>query len=54
MGIVMTQRERIRQLEAENAQLTERNEMLEGHLAYVAMMTDVELPEEETSHEQNV
>lgn len=51
MGIVMTQRERIRQLEAENAQLMERNEMLEGHLAYVAMMTDVELPEEETSRE---
>lgn len=51
MGIVMTERERIRQLEAENARLTARNETLEGCLAYVAMMTDVDLPEEETSHE---
>jgi len=38
---------RIRQLEAENAQLTARNEELESHLAYVAMMADVDLPEEE-------
>lgn len=51
MGIVMSERDRIRQLETENARLTARNETLEGYLAYVAMMTDVDLPEEETSHE---
>jgi len=51
MGVVLTQRERIRLLETENQQLTARNNALEGYLVYVAMMTDVELPEEEIANE---
>ena len=54
MGIVVTQRERIRQLERENAQLRRKTEKSEATLEYVAMMTDVDIEEEDDNAQQNV
>lgn len=47
MGIVRKEKERIRDLERENAQLKRELEEARATTEYVAMMADVELEEEE-------
>lgn len=47
MGIVLTQRERIRMLEAEKAELQAQLRKSNATLEYVAMMADVDIEEDE-------
>ena len=47
MDIVLTQKKRIRMLEAENAEKEAKLRTAEAKLEYVAMMADVDIDEED-------
>ncbi len=47
MGIGMSERERLRAAEKENRKLKSENVELKATIEYLAMMTDVEIPDEE-------
>ena len=51
MGIVMSERERLRDAEKENLRLRAQLAKAAADLEYVAMMTDVGIDEEETENE---
>ena len=51
MGPVLTERERIRMLEAEKADLQAKLRKANATLEYVAMMADVDMDEEEIENE---
>lgn len=44
---LLTQEERIYELEIQKMELAAENERLHANIDYLAMMTDVEIPEEE-------
>ena len=54
MAIVKNTRRALREERRENERLTAENSKLRADLAYVAMMTDVELDEEDADNEQDV
>ena len=54
MPVIKNVRKALWEERRENERLAAENSKLKADLAYVAMMTDVELDEEETDNEQNV
>ena len=51
MGIIRSTEQRLQDAMRENEALRAENARLQADLAYVAMMADVELDEEDGSHE---
>lgn len=54
MGIILTKEKRLLQLEREKAALIDENETLKAKLEYLAIMTDVELEDEQDESQQVV
>ncbi len=52
MSIIVSTQKRLLQLEREKAALADENETLKAQLEYLAIMTDVELEDEEAENDE--